>query len=749
MAQFRRFFLVIMLCCGLSAPVFGQVDAPSAPDNGKTTTVDKDESKRHPDAVERVVVNALPLERSALETAQPVDVLTGERLAARRGVTLGETLAKQPGVQSSYYGPGAGRPIIRGLGGNRVRILNDSLSLGDASASSDDHAVASDPLLIEQIEILRGPATLLFGSGASGGVVNLIDGRIPSVRAAAPLSGGFEVRGNTVADGQSGVMTLSGGQGPWAWYADGSWRESGDYQIPGQAALMVDDAHDHDEDHDADDDSGTGRLDNSFVDSQTGTIGLSFIGDRGFLGASIRHYSADYGIPAPHFHEEDHGEEAHDDSAHGEEDHDEAHTEKDVYAIVDMRQTQFDVKGELAQPHPVIDRATLRLGFNDYGHVEKERVSGHDEAHDAPDHEAIGTRFDVETRQARLELATVPIAGWVGAIGVQWDDEAFDAFGEEAYIAPNQTESLAVFTLQETELGPITLSIGGRLERTKIEANLGLGTPHHDHDSDEHHDEHMADHRTFHVASTSLGGIWRFNPQWQATAHVALSERAPLAPELFANGPHLATFSFELGDATLRKESSQAWDVGLHHHGATFDFKVNAFYKDIDDFIYWQPQEAMIDGFISRVASQHDAKLYGAEWAMHWQVHNTSLGDFDFHLGQDWVRGELDDGTPLPRMSPGRFQSGIDWHQGPWVVELFYQRMSAQNRVAPNETPTKGYALIDARLAYQIDAPSLTWSVFIEGKNLTNEEARVHTSYLKNYAPLPGRNFIAGIRGEF
>lgn len=725
-----------LLCFCLSAPLWANQEAPTEPNTREAT---EDASERHAQTMERLVVNALPLERSALETAQPVDVLAGERLEARRGVTLGETLAKQPGVQSSYYGPGAGRPIIRGLGGNRVRVLNDSLYLGDASSSSDDHAVATDPLLIEQIEILRGPATLLFGSGAAGGVVNLIDGRIPSERANGALTGGFEVRGDTVANGASGVMTLSSGQGPWAWYLDGSWRERDDYNIPGEAELVMENDHDHDHDE-GHDEEHTGRLENSFVDSQTATFGLSFIGERGFIGASVRHYGADYGIPAPHFHDDGHDDE-HGDDGHDESGHDEDHSEEEVYAVVDMRQTQFDLKGELAEPLPGITSATLRLGLNDYGHVEKEIE------------EALvmeGTRFDVETRQARLELATVPIGGWVGAIGVQWDDERFDAIGAEAYVVPNQTKSLAVFTLQETNLGPLTVSLGGRLERTRIDAQLRLEDHHDAHDD---HDNHGVapdrDHRSFQVASTSLGGIWRFNPRWQATAHLALSERAPSASELFANGAHLATFSYEQGDANLRKETSQAWDVGLHHHSTDFDFKVNAFYKAIDDFIYWQPQAAMVDGFGLRLATQHDAKLYGAEWLAHWQYHNTPLGDFDFHLGQDWVRGELSDGTDLPRISPQRLQVGIDWHQGPWAAELSYQRMSAQDRVAPNETPTDGYALIDARLSYRIDTARLTWSVFVEGKNLGNEEARVHTSYLKNYAPLPGRNVIAGIRGEF
>ncbi len=725
---------------------------------------------RHPKEMERIVVQALPLERNALQSAQPIDVLAGERLEDRRGMTLGETLANQPGVQSSYYGPGSGRPIIRGLGGTRVRILEDSLSTADASSSSDDHAVSVDPLLVEQIEILRGPATLLFGSGASGGVVNVIDNRIPTQVPDAPLTGAFELRGNTVADETSGVLRLDGGSGSWAWHLDGSWRDSDDYKIPGMARREIDEhgeAH-HDEEHHDDEhghEEGTkGLLENSFVESQSGTFGLSFIGDRGFIGASVRHFASDYGIPAPHAHGEEHGDEHGED--HGDEHHDE-HDEhgEEAFAMIDLEQTSFDVKAGLNEPFAGFKRFTLRAGYNDYRHEEIEMEGEHsgehhdDEHHDEgghDDHMHSGTVFDIETTQVRMELETHEFAGWVGAIGMQYDNEDFNSVGAEAYVAPNTTEGLALFALQEKTWGDFTLSLGARLESADIEADIHMDhddhhDDHQDGDHDEHHDEFefATNQRDFTAVSASVGGIWRMNDLWQSTANFSYSQRAPSASELFANGPHLATFGFERGSDALEKETSYAWDFGVHRHSADFDFKANVFYKDIDDFIYWNETDEMLDGFPLRLATQNDAELYGTEIMANWQIHDTTWGDFDVHASHDWVRGKLTNGENLPRISPQRVQLGLDWHSGPWRAAVEWQHMFEQDKTAMHEPATPSYDLINARLAYTFDLRDARLTAFVEGKNLGDQEARVHTSYLRDYAPLPGRNFIAGLRGEF
>lgn len=710
-----------------------------------------DDSIQHSVDLERIIVKALPYQRSALESAQPIDVLAGEALDDRRGMTLGETLSSQPGVHSSYYGPGAGRPIIRGMGGPRVRILEDGLSTGDASAPSDDHAVSLDPMLIDQIEILRGPATLLYGSGASGGVVNVIDNRIPEQVPSTPIQGRFDIRGDTVADERSGVLRLDGGGGNFAWHFDGTWRDADDYRIPGQAERDFDGHDEHDDDHDDEhENEGNGRLNNSFVENRSGTIGASWIGQRGFVGASFRQFETEYGIPAPHGHGDDEHDDDHDDNHDDEDGHSD---EAEEFAFIDMKQQSWDMKAGISDPLPGLTRATLRLGYSDYIHREIEMEAEHGDGHDdEPEHEHEPTTFDVESWQARLELETEPVMGFAGAIGLQMDSEDFQAIGEEAFVAPNETDSLALFVLQERQFGDVTLSLGGRVERHKVKAELD----HHDDDDHEHdHDDDAIDvdfdrdSRNFTNWSASVGAIWQLSDLWHSRLNLSRSERAPSAAELFSNGAHLATFSFEIGDPNLNSETTVAWDLGLHRHSERFDLDVNLFHKKVDDFIYLADTGLEAGGFAVHQAIQQDAEFYGLEAQGVWQLHETAAGDFDFRLGYDLVRGKLDAGGNLPRISPERLSSGIDWHAGPWRAGVEWQRVFRQDRVADFETPTPGYNLINAKVGYSFTLGQVPMEAYLSGHNLGDNEARVHTSFLRDFAPLPGRNFRAGLRGRF
>lgn len=751
----KKKLLSVFICLTVSAAF---TDTSLAqPQSQNQQHADHDTEAHHYSEVEEIIVRALPMRRTRMESAQPVDVLAGELLDDRRGLTLGETLQSQPGVQSSFYGAGSGRPVIRGLGGPRVRVLEDGLSTADTSTQSDDHAVSADPLLIDQIEILRGPATLLYGSAASAGVVNLIDGRIPERLPEEPFSGRFEVRGDSIAEERSGVLRLDGARGQLAWHLDGSWRDADDYRIPGVARLEDhDDDHEHDEDeHGSEEQTQGGRLENSFVESRSGTGGLSWIGERGFIGASVRTFSSEYGIPAPHAHFEDEHDEDHEDDHEDHEDH------EDEFAYIDMLQRSWDIKAGLDNPFRGAERLSFRYGLSEYEHTEVE-LSDHEDGHEeTDDHDHGGTLFDVKTWQARLSLETSPWAGWQGAVGFQAERENFQAEGAEAFIADSLTRTYGLFVLQERTFDNFTLSLGARFENSRV-SNLEAVASHSDHDHDDEHDDHSHDddhelerpfadkrHHEFSNVSASIGGIYEFNENWQMSVNFARSQRAPAAVELLAEGPHLATFTYEVGNGGLNKEVSKAWDITLHRHSTQFDFEVTVFRKDIQDFIYLADTDLEVGGFPVRLTTQDDAEFSGIEAQGVWQLFTTDYGHFELRAAYDQVNARLSDGSRLPRISPARLSGGLDWHRDVWRASLEATRVMKQDKVPVLEDPVAAYTMVNAKIARQFVLGDAQFEAFIQGRNLGDSEARVATSYLKDYAPLPGRNLVLGVRGSF
>lgn len=726
----RTIRLILLLTCFLPLAAPAQ-DAETDQEPGAHTERDE---------LDRVVVTALPIKRSKLDSAQPIDVLFGEELNDRRGMTLGETLMRQPGVHSTSYGPGAGRPVIRGLGGGRVKVLEDSLPAVDVSAQSDDHAVSVEPMLIDRVEILRGPSTLLFGSGAVGGVVNVIDGRIPESVPAPGLEGRLELRGNTAADERTGVLRLDGGAGNWAWNLSGTWRDADDYEIPGvaEAGHVEDDGHDHQAD--------TGILPNSFVESQSASAGLSWIGSRGFFGVSAKQYETEYGIPAPHAAHGEEGEEHGFDalryallsgSGHDEDEHE----GEDVY--IDLEQTRWDAKGALNDPLPGFTRATLRASYSDYTHAERAIEAGDPES----EAEHAHTVFDVEASSVRLELEHRPVAGWLGAAGFQFENEKLVAMGEEAYVPDGDSLSWALFALEEKETGPLVWTLGARLERNEIEVDELIENHAHEPEQDEGHDAPLR--RTFTTVSASAGVLWRIDQRWQSSLNYSHAERAPSQSDLWANGAHAATFTFERGDAGLDKETTNGLDFIVHRHGEAFDLEASLFYNAIDDFVYLDETGELIDGLPLRQTQQNDATFYGGELEAVWHLPPTAVGHFDVRAGYDWVRAKLDSGENLPRISPARYRAGIDWHRGPLRAALDYQHVTRARHLASHESPTAGYDLLDVNASYFFAAGRADLEVFVKLANLLDEEARVHTSFLKNFAPLPGRNLNFGLRARF
>ena len=681
--------------------------------------------------LEAVVVTASPLKGNAESVATPVDVLYGEDLDKAKAGTLGETVAKLPGVQTTYFGTGVGRPIIRGQEGPRVQVLSGGIGSMDASTVSADHAVSIEPFLADQIEVLKGPATLLFGSGAIGGAVNVVDGRLAESIPDQPLSGRAEVRGNTVNDERTGMFRLDGVSGNWVLHVDGLVRDTDDYDIPGVAIL-----HDHEEGEEHEEEpQPKGTLPNSSVSTKAGAVGATYLGDRGYFGLAASTYRTNYGIPAgAHVH----GEEDHDHE--GEEDHE--HEEEEGPVRIDMVQNRLDMKAGVYNPVSFLESVNLRAAWNDYEHVELEGGE-------------VGTRFSNEGYDARLEAVQKTWNGWRGAFGLQFGSTDFSAAGEEAFVPSTVTDTLGLFVVQEKDFGPWKLELGGRYDQVKLKPDDRASTD-------------------FSAVNLSAAAIWRLSDGFDLRFGLDRSERAPTNEELFAGGTHVATQSIEIGDASLDTEKGVRAEIGAHWHTDRADLKLAVYQTRFKDFIYLTDTGVEEEGYPVRLWTQDDATFTGDEAEAKIQLADTAAGAWDLRLYGDYVRAKLDgsglrtvafevphgdhthgyevdiaQGGYLPRISPMRFGADLGWSLGGWRASLGAVRYGKQDDVAQNEEPSDGYTLVDAHVAYRWDRPASSWEVFLDGSNLTDEEARPHTSLLRDYAPLPGRGVAFGIRAYF
>ncbi len=692
-----------------------------------------------PVALENVVVTASPYARNQSDLAQPTTVVAGRELLLNPASSLGELLTGQPGVSSTYFGPGASRPVIRGLGGDRIRLLTGGVGTFDASIISPDHAVALDPLLIERVEIVRGPATLLHGGSAVGGVVNTIDHRIHTTRPDQPLHLRTEARASSVNDEKSTGLVAEGGAGFLAWHVDAYRRQASDVEIPGFAetarrrAAEFAEAAEHGEEPP---EEIHGRIPNTASAADGAAAGLSILGHHGYLGFAFSGHNALYGVPAAaHAHSEE--EEAHEEDAdHAEENAAPAHAEG---VRIDLRQRRLDLQAGLTQPFSIFREARLKLGLARYRHAEIEDGE-------------IGTVFRNRGYDGRLELLHQPLGPFAGAFGWQSTQSDFDARGDEAFLPPSRTRNSAVFLFEETETQPVAWQLGARLERQSIDLRDSSNRSRHEN-----------------TVGASTGLVWTLDETWTLGASLSHGERAPNTQELFADGPHLGTAAYEIGDASLRPERSLALDLTLRKRAGFVTGSATVFAHRFDGFIYEQPtgelavahddhfhfvppddEEAEHGGLPVYRFVQHDARFHGAELEAIFHLIHADDQQLDLTLTADFVRAEnTTTRTPLPRITPARLKTGLTWRRGPLILGADAHFVDHQHRLAPNETPTPGYLLASAYATYRFVFERTTVDVFFRATNLTDEEARVHTSFLKDVAPLPGRNFTAGVRISF
>ena len=489
----------------------------------------------HPSDLEEVVVTAAPIAIDAKSMAQPASVLSGDELTLALAPTIGETLSGTPGVQSTFFGPAASRPIIRGLGGDRVRVLTDGLASLDASGLSEDHAVAIDPALADQVEVLRGPATLLHGSGAAGGLVNVVTNRLHRHVHDAP-SGLVEVRADSALGETAAAGRFDTGAGPLALHVDGAWRDTDDYEIPGFAESRRLRALEEEEGEAGGHESMKGEVENSWSRTKAGGVGASYIGERWEFGAAASLYDSHYGVPVAHQHE-------------GEPEEEEEHG-----ISIDLEQKRLDFRARApltAGDGPALE---LRGAVSDYRHAEIE-----------PDG-AIGTLFEVDGKELRASTDIGRDERRRGTVGLQWQQVELQATGEEAFVPDNTTRTEGVFGFQRHAFGAGSIEYGLRFDRQRIG-----GIPEGGYDGK--------------ALNLSLGGVRDLGDRLALVAQLTRSERHPSATELYADGPHVATQQFEVGDPDLDTERGITAELGLRFDGDSLGGELRAFASRYHDYI--------------------------------------------------------------------------------------------------------------------------------------------------------------------
>ena len=694
--------------------------------------------------IERIKVSASGLHHYDLEMAHPVSVLSGEQLALKTEPTIGETLKSLPGVHSNYYGPVAASPVIRGLDGPRVKLLSNGLDTGDVSRVGPDHAITADAITTEQIEVLRGPSTLLYGSGAIGGVVNIVDNRIPrQLRAPQTI---LDSRFNSVSDEKSLALTHDGSADQLAWHLDGFDRQSNNYDVP---------TFTNDEGETAD------QLENSWLDNQALNGGLSWVGSQGLFGITVGHIDSNYGIPGHHAHGEEH-----------EEDHDEAeHAEEGVYAAV--KQDRVGIAGEIYSPLAGIETLSFNGAYTDYQHIEMEA-------------DVAGTTFKNKSFENRITVEHADIAGWHGLVGIHQQSSDYQAFGEEAFTPNSISDSYALFLLEEKSFGEVTAQLGARVERTKHRADSIAFI--HDHEEDheegheeEHEDEQTKDFAKFNAASVSAGLVWNFVPGYQWAASLSRSERAPSAAEIYANGAHIATSSYELGLAyqldddgeillntnSMPTEVANNIDIGFRKIEGDLTFSYNFFFNQIDNFLYQANTGLTMEDLVEHDHDDHaedeedhdhahgdfdiyqyqqrDVRMYGLEFALAYQIDAAQ----QVSLFADSVRARLKDGGDLPRIPPIKAGVEYQYQAQQWSANLGATYYASQSKVSAYETETPSYTSVDASLSYFFDLSSVDMTAFVKATNLTDKLGYVHSSFIKEDAPLPGRAITLGVTARF
>lgn len=636
-----------------------------------------------------VAVTGNPLGVGSDELVIPVSILNGRELSLKRESTLGDTLNGIPGVSATHFGPNSSRPVIRGLDAERVRIMQNGIGVLDASSLSFDHAVTIDPLIIEQIDVVRGPAALLYGGSAVGGVVNAIDHRIPTEKLEGVI-GRAEARAGG-ADSQNNLAgVIDVGNGKFAIHGDAYTRKTSDLDIPGFAVSRRKNQAD-----------GTlrenrGKLINSSASGEGGALGASLTFDNGYLGASYSSFRSNYGTVA----------------------------EPTVRA--DMKSARWDVASEFNELGSIVNRIKVRMAYTDYQHQEID--SG-----------VVGTTFINRGVEGSLEAAHAKIGNLEGVLGFQFQSTNFEALGNEAFVPGVSTQSNALYMYEELPLNlfeqqKLKLSFGGRVEHTTVDSSnnpkFGAGQ-----------------NNGFNPNSYALGGVYTVNQNWSLATNLSHNERAPSYFELYADGAHLATGQYEVGNPNFDKERSNGLDAQIRWKDGKNTFSTGAYYTRFNSFLGLLDTGNIDAGSGLPIAqfSAFTATFKGIEMEGKFNL----IDNLDLKLRGDYVRAtNRDNGDALPRITPLRIGAGLQYQLNSWSARLDVLRAFKQNRTAQNELATDGYTDVSALIAYRLPI-KFNLELFAKANNLLNQDIREHASFLKDIAPAGERAVLIGARADF
>ncbi len=721
----------------------------------------QEEADHLEDQIEEIVVTA-PFQESEAETALPVGILSGEALREKIGNSLGDTLKNEIGVANSSFGTGVGQPVIRGQSGNRVKILQNGVGITDASSVSPDHAHAVNSRLAERLEVVRGPSALLYGSGAIGGVVNVIDNRIPESLPEEPT---FVVQQshNTVSAQNDTLIRLDGSAGNVAFHLDAFTSSNDNVEIGGYAidvesveALeelveehLAEEHHEEEEgeDHEEEIDHGFtnthGFIGNSDADSNGGNFGFSFIGDNGFFGVSISEVEKNYGLPLgvhTHAHdEEEHGEEGEEEEHHEEEEEEPGHEEEEVeFVRVLMEKTRYDFKGELRLDDGFIENIRANVGFTDYLHDEVEVF--------ADGGRETGTGYFNEGSEGRVTLTHVPVGNWTGVWGMQFSNTQFSAIGEEAFIPHSDLNSLGFFGIERYDSGDWTGEIGIRFEGSGVDPDGRC--------------EYSGN-------TTSVSGslLYDLGDNANLLFGASRSQRAPTVEELYSNVSaatcaahgdpeelvlHASTNLLEIGNPLLEEETSNNLEFGYRRYGGGITGEFSAYYNQIDNFIFLDLTGEAFESQQLATYLARDARFSGIEGEVSFNVMEGENSSLALGFFGDMVNAEFDSGGYVPRIPASKVGAELRWFGDDWSVHLHVTRVQEQEDVAELEVPTDGYTSLSFYADYHWDVGGdRSLEVFLRGENLLDEEIRSHVSFLKDFAPEPGRGVTAGVRFEY